>query len=452
MKLLTAGSRECEAFFARLRGRQGSMPAEVEQSARAILESVRTRGDAALFEQAERFDGVRLDPDSVRVAPEEIRDAYAALAPASLEALKTAASRIRAFHSRQLRASWFSEEEGAIVGQLCRPLERVGIYVPGGTATYPSTVIMCAIPAAIAGVPEIVMCTPVRRDGRVASAVLVAADLAGVSAIYKVGGVQAVAAMAYGTASIPKVDKIVGPGNVYVAAAKRLIFGQVGIDLIAGPTELLIIADEEARAAWAAADLLSQAEHDPLSSAVLLTPSQRVAEEVLDEVKRQVTTLPRRQIAEASLEAFGATVVVRDLNEAADLANQLGPEHLELMVKDPWALLPRVKHAGAIFMGGTSPEVLGDYVAGPNHVLPTSGTARFASCLSVDDFQRRTSLIAFSRETLEALTPAMVELARLEGLEAHARAATIRCEGRGPTCEVREEPTLHPTPRTPHVP
>ena len=426
MRLLTARSRECDAFLAHLRARQGTMPAEVEQSVRAILESVRTDGDAALFEQAERFDGVRLDPGSVRVVPEEIKEAYSALAPASLDALQMAASRIRAFHLRQLRPSWFSDEDGAIVGQLCRPLERVGIYVPGGTAAYPSTVIMCAIPAVIAGVTEVVMCTPVRRDGKVASAVLVAADLAGVGAIYKVGGVQAVAAMAYGTASIPKVDKIVGPGNVYVAAAKRLVFGQVGIDLIAGPTELLIIADEEARATWAAADLLSQAEHDPLSSAVLLTPSQKLAEGVLDEVKRQVAMLPRRQIAEASLEEFGATVVVRDLDEAAALCNQLAPEHLELLVKDPWGLLPLVKHAGAIFLGGTSPEVFGDYLAGPSHVLPTAGTARFASPLSVDDFQRRTSLIACSGEKLESLESAMVELARLEGFEAHARAAIIR--------------------------
>ncbi len=426
MRLLAAGSREWEVFFSRLKARQGTMPAEVEQSARAILERVRTGGDAALFEQAERFDGIRLDAGSVRVGPDEVREAYSMLAHASLDALKIAASRIKAFHLRQLRTSWFSEEDGAIVGQLCRPLERVGIYVPGGTAAYPSTVLMNAIPAVIAGVQEIVMCTPPRRDGGVAAAVLVAADMAGVSAIFKVGGVQAVAAMAYGTASIPKVDKIVGPGNVYVAAAKRLVFGQVGIDMIAGPTEVLIIADEEARPAWAAADLLSQAEHDPLSSAILLTPSRRLAEEILDEVKHQVAALPRRRIAEASLEQFGAAVVVKDLDEAAGLANQLAPEHLELLVKDPWGLLPRLRCAGAIFMGHTSPEVLGDYLAGPNHVLPTGGTARFASALSVDDFQRRTSLIAFSQKKLEELEPAMVELARLEGLEAHAKAAAIR--------------------------
>ena len=426
MKLLTAGSPECAAFFAHLKGRQGTMPAEVEQAARAILESVRTRGDAALFEQTERFDGVRLDAGSVRVVPAQVREASSALAPASLEALRTAASRIRAFHLRQLRASWFSEEDGAIVGQLTRPLERVGIYVPGGTAAYPSTVLMNAIPAAIAGVPEIVMCTPARRDGTVAPAVLAAADLAGVHAIFKVGGVQAVGAMAYGTASIPRVDKIVGPGNVYVAAAKRLVFGQVGIDMIAGPTEVLVIADEQARAAWAAADLLSQAEHDPLSSALLLTPSRKLAEEIADEVKRQVVLLPRRAIAEASLDGYGAAIIVKDLDEAVELANQMAPEHLELLVEDPWRLLPRLKHAGAIFMGGASPEVVGDYLAGPNHVLPTGGTARFASPLSVDDFQRRTSLIAFSQERLEALAPAMAELARLEGLEAHARAAEIR--------------------------
>jgi len=452
VKLLTVGSPEFTAFLAYLKARHGAMPVEVEQSARAILDSIRTRGDAALFEQTERFDGVRLDASSVRVTSEEVRTASSALAPASVEALKIAASRIRAFHLRQLRASWFLEEDGAILGQLCRPLERVGIYVPGGRAAYPSTVLMNAIPAVIAGVTEIVMCTPARRDGTVAPAVLAAADLAGVHAIFKVGGVQAVGAMAYGTASIPRVDKIVGPGNLYVAAAKRLVFGQVGIDMIAGPTEVLIIADEQARAAWAAADLLSQAEHDPLSSALLLTPSRKFAEEVWDEVTRQVALLPRRAIAEASLDRYGAAIVVKDLDEAIDLCNQLAPEHLELLVEDPWQLLPRIKHAGAIFMGGWSPEVVGDYLAGPNHVLPTGGTARFASPLSVDDFQRRTSLIAFSQEMLETLEPAMAELARLEGLEAHARAATIRCEGRGPKCEVREEPTPHPAPRTPDIP
>ncbi|MBI2884170.1 MAG: histidinol dehydrogenase [Candidatus Methylomirabilis oxyfera] len=426
MKLLQAGSQEWWLFLALLRSRQGTLPAEVEQTVRGILEGIRTGGDAALFEQTERLDGVRLDAASVQVKSGEVEAAYAALAPASLEAIKTAVSRIRAFHLRQLRPSWFSEEDGAILGMVTRPLDRVGIYVPGGTAAYPSTVLMNAIPAAIAGVAEVVMCTPPRRDGKVADAVLVAADLCGVHAIYKAGGVQAVAAMAYGTASIPKVDKIVGPGNVYVAAAKRLVFGQVGIDMIAGPTELLIIADEETSAAWVAADLLSQAEHDPLSSAMLLTPSQQLAAEVVDEVTRQVALLPRRQIAEASLKQFGAAVVVKGLDEAATLCNEIAPEHLELLVKDPWGLLPRIRHAGAIFMGGASPEVVGDYLAGPNHILPTGGTARFASPLSVADFQHQSSLIAFSRQKLETLEPTLVELARLEGLEAHARAASIR--------------------------
>jgi len=426
MKLLQAGSQECALFFSRLGSRQGTIPAEVEQTVRGILEGIRVGGDSTLFEQTERFDGVRLDAASVQVGPGEVEAAYTALAPASLEAIKTAASRIRAFHLRQLRPSWFSDEEGAILGMLIRPLDRVGIYVPGGTAAYPSTVLMNAIPAAIAGVPEIVMCTPPRRDGTLAAAVLVAADLCGVHAIYKAGGVQAVAAMAYGTASIPKVDKIVGPGNIYVATAKRLVFGQVGIDMIAGPTELLIIADEEARADWAAADLLSQAEHDPLSSAILLTPSQRLAEAVVDEVARQMALLPRRKTAEASLEQFGAAVVVKGLDEAATLCNEIAPEHLELLVKDPWGLLPKIRRAGAIFMGDASPETVGDYLAGPNHVLPTGGTARFASPLSIADFQRQSSLIAFSLQKLEALEPAVVELARLEGLEAHARAASIR--------------------------
>lgn len=426
MKVLQAGSQEWRLFFAKLRSRQGALPAEIEQTVGGILEEIRTGGDAALFEQTERFDGVRLDAASVQVRSGEVEAAYAALAPASLEAIKTAISRVRAFHLRQLRPSWFSEEDGAIVGMVTRPLDRVGIYVPGGTAAYPSTVLMNAVPAAIAGVGEVVMCTPPRRDGKVADAVLVAADLCGVHAIYKAGGAQAVAAMAYGTASIPKVDKIVGPGNIYVAAAKRLVFGQVGIDMIAGPTELLIIADEEVRAAWVAADLLSQAEHDPLSSAILFTPSPRLAAEVVDEVTRQVALLPRRQIAEASLEQFGAAVVVKGLDEAATLCNEVAPEHLELLVKDPWGLLPQIRRAGAIFMGDASPEVVGDYLAGPNHILPTGGTARFASPLSVADFQRQSSLIAFSRQKLEALEPALVELARLEGLEAHARAASIR--------------------------
>ncbi|CBE69295.1 MAG: histidinol dehydrogenase [Candidatus Methylomirabilis oxygeniifera] len=426
MKLLQAGSQEWRLFVAQLRSRQGALPAEVERTVRGILDAIRTGGDSALFEQTERFDGVRLDAASVQVKSGEVEAAYVALPPASLEAIKTAVSRVRAFHLRQLRPSWFSEEDGAIVGMVVRPLDRVGIYVPGGTAAYPSTVLMNAIPAAIAGVAEVVMCTPPRRDGKVADAVLVAADLCGVHTIYKAGGVQAVAAMAYGTASIPRVDKIVGPGNVYVAAAKRLVFGQVGIDMIAGPTELLIIADEEADAAWVAADLLSQAEHDPLSSAMLLTPSQRLAGEVVNEVTRQVALLPRRQIAEASLEQFGAAVVVKGLGEAATLCNEIAPEHLELLVKDPWGLLPQIRHAGAIFMGGASPEVVGDYLAGPNHILPTGGTARFASPLSVADFQRQSSLIAFSRQKLEALEPTLVELARLEGLEAHARAASIR--------------------------
>lgn len=426
MRVLELGSRECTDFLGRLQARRGTISVDVEESARAILESVRTRGDAALFEQTERFDGVRLTAASVRVTPEEVTEAASALAPFSREALEIAASRIRAFHLRQLRTSWFAEEEGAILGQLVRPLERVGIYVPGGTAAYPSTVLMNAIPAAIAGVPEIVMCTPPRRDGTIAPAVLAAADLAGVHAIFRVGGVQAIAAMAYGTGSIPRVDKIVGPGNAYVAAAKRLVFGQVGIDMIAGPTEILIIADGQAKASWAAADLLSQAEHDRLSSALLLTPSRKLAEEVSDEVKRQVALLPRRSIAESSIESYGSAIVVKGLDEAVDLSNQIAPEHLELLVEDPWRLLPGVKHAGAIFMGGASPEVAGDYLAGPNHVLPTGGTARFASPLSVDDFQRRSSLIALSQEKLAALEPAMVELARLEGLEGHARAAIIR--------------------------
>jgi histidinol dehydrogenase len=315
------------------------------------------------------------------------------------------------------------------MGQLVRPLRRVGLYVPGGSATYPSSVLMNAVPANVAGVAEIVMCTPIKTTGGVPPAVLAAARLAGVGEIYTIGGAQAIGAMAFGTDTIRPVDKIVGPGNAYVAAAKRLVFGAVGIDMVAGPSEIVVVADETAPPAWIAADLLAQAEHDPMASAICITPQPELAGAVQAEVARQLSALPRHAIAEQAVTRFGAAIVVEDLAAAIRLANAIAPEHLELMVADPWALVPEVRHAGAVFLGRHTPEVAGDYLAGPNHVLPTGGTARFSSPLSVEDFQTRSSLLSLTPEALHRWRAPVARLAELEGLDAHARAITVRTEG-----------------------
>jgi histidinol dehydrogenase len=363
----------------------------------------------------------------MRLTEDEWRAGAQALAPAEREALALAARRIEAFHQRQRRETWsFNEPDGSVLGQVVRPLHRVGIYVPGGRAAYPSTVLMAAVPARVAGVPEVILCTPCGADLRVHPAVLAAAELAGVSAIYRVGGAHAVAAMAFGTASVPRVDKIVGPGNLYVAAAKRLVFGAVGIDMIAGPTEVVVVADETARPDWVAADLLAQAEHDPMAAPVAIVTSHPLAEKVAAAVQAQAAVLPRRAIAEAALRSHGAVIVARGVGEALSVANAIAPEHLELMVADPWRWLPEVQNAGAAFLGGATPEVAGDYLAGPNHVLPTGGTARFASPLSVDDFVKRISFASLSANALRAMAPDLARLARLEGLEGHARSAEIR--------------------------
>lgn len=429
MRLLTAGTPEAAAFLARLRARgQGGAP-EVEAAVRAILDDVRRRGDAALLELTERYDGFRATPDTLAVSPAEIDAATASLDPSVARALQLAAERIEAFHRRQRRESWVTPEAGVgLLGQLVRPLQRVGLYVPGGSAAYPSSVLMNAIPARVAGVAEIVACTPAGRDGAVPPAVLAAARLAGITEVYRVGGAQAVAAMAYGTACIPPVDKIVGPGNVYVATAKRLVFGVVGIDMLAGPSEVLVLSDGSAPAAWVAADLLAQAEHDPMASAVCVTTLEAHGRAVQAEVARQLATLPRAGMARQALEDFGAVLLVPDLAAGLALAAGIAPEHLELMVADPWALLPRVRNAGAVFLGGHSPEAAGDYLAGPNHVLPTAGSARFGGPLSVDDFQQRSSLVALTPAALAAWREPIQRLARLEGLEAHARSVTIRSE------------------------
>jgi histidinol dehydrogenase len=397
------------------------------QTVRTILNEVRNGGDGALLAYTRRFDGA--DLTRLDVTEEEIAAAYREVTQEWLVSLRQAAERIRRYHERQRQTSWFHPEaDGTILGQLIRPLARVGIYVPGGRAAYPSSVLMNAIPAQVAGVEEIAMVTPPDRDGCIPATTLVAAKEAGVTEIWKVGGAQAVAALAYGTESIRPVDKIVGPGNIYVALAKQMVFGDVAIDMIAGPSEIVVVADETADPEWVAADLLSQAEHDPLASAVLITPSPTLAKHVAEALVQQCERLERREIAAQSLREQGAICVTSDMEEAIATANRLAPEHLELMVKQPWDWIGKIKNAGAIFLGPYSPEPIGDYFAGPNHVLPTNGTARFSSPLSVNDFVKKSSVIAYSREALFRDGQHVVRLAEGEGLGAHAASIRVRLE------------------------
>ena len=392
-----------------------------------ILRAVQERGDEALFSYARKFDGAELS--NLEVTPEEIAEGAAQVEPEFTDILREAAERIRAFHAKQKREGFLMTEwEGVILGQKITPLARVGIYVPGGTAAYPSTVFMNAIPAHIAGVGEIVMATPPGRDGKIRPAILAAAKLAGVTRIFKMGGAQAVAALAFGTQSVPKVDKIVGPGNAYVAEAKRQVFGRVNIDMIAGPSEVLVIADETSNPAWVAADLLSQAEHDKMASAVLVTDSQALAEAVAQKVEEQLRALEREEIARASIERNGKIIVARSLTEAVAVANRIAPEHLELSVDNPFDYLGQIEHAGSIFLGRYNPEPMGDYFAGPNHTLPTMGTARFYSPLSVDDFIKKSQFSYYTREALRQDYQKVSRFAMEEGLTAHARAVNIRFE------------------------
>ena len=401
----------------------------VDRAVADILEAVRRRGDEALLEFTRRFD--RWNPSSaaaLEVAPAEAAAALGRIGRPEREALETAAGRIRRYHEHQHLQGWRVEDpDGTVLGQQVTPLDRVGLYVPGGKAAYPSSVLMNAVAAKVAGVPELVMVVPT-PDGALNDYVLAAAHLAGVDRIFRLGGAQAVGALAFGTASVPAVDKIVGPGNAYVAAAKRRVFGRVGIDMVAGPSEILVIADGTARPDWVAMDLFSQAEHDEIAQAILVTPDAALADRVAASMKRLVATMPRRAIIEASIAGRGALVTVRDLDEACEIANRIAPEHLELAVADPEALLPRLRHAGAIFMGHHASESLGDYCAGPNHVLPTSRTARFSSPLGVYDFQKRSSLIRVSPAGARTLGAVARTLARAEGLEAHARSAELRGE------------------------
>jgi len=397
-----------------------------------IVAAVRREGDAALLRYTAQFDKVELKPGELRVTEAEIAAAYDKVEPDFLSALRQATANITAFHEKQKRSSWMDvQPDGTMLGMAIRPLKRVGLYVPGGKAAYPSSVLMNVLPAKVAGVPEIVMVTPPSTGGRagIDPYILVAAAEAGVTEMYRVGGAQAIAALAYGTESIPAVDKICGPGNIYVALAKRAVFGAVDIDSIAGPSEIVVLADDTADPRYVAADMLSQAEHDEMASAVLVTPSEKLAQAVAAELDRQVATLPRRDIAAKSLADYGAILTVADLAEGVAVVNKLAPEHLEVMVEDPLSLLGSIENAGAIFLGPYSSEPVGDYFAGPNHILPTNGTARFSSPLNVDDFLKKSSLIRYSREALLRDTPGIATLARHEGLEAHARAVEIRWEG-----------------------
>jgi len=424
--LCRAGTPSATRRLARLERRGETGGAAVEGRVRRIIAAVRRDGDRALVRFARAFDGVALKPSALRV-PAETLDTALDAQPASVRRdLQLAARRIRAFHVRQRERSWsFRDATGARLGQRIAPLGRVGVYVPGGRAVYPSTVLMTVIPARVAGVDEVIAVTPPGRDGD-SALVLAACRVAGVDAVFRVGGAQAIAALAWGTATIPRVDKVVGPGNVWVATAKRLCYGQVDIDAIAGPSEVVIVADRTADAALVAADMLAQAEHDPMAAAVCLTPDQRLAARVAVALEAQLATLPRRAIAARSLAAFGAIVVTPSLDAASELANRLAPEHLELAVRNPERVAARIRHAGAIFFGQGTPEAFGDYLAGPNHVLPTGGTARFASPLGVYDFVKRTSVIAAGPRTLATLGPAVARLAALEGLHAHGRAVERR--------------------------
>jgi histidinol dehydrogenase len=403
---------------------------EQQDVVKEIIAEIRTRGDEALREYTEKFDGVLLSTFSI--SEKEIEAAYQQVDQQFIAIVREAAENIRSFHEKQLRPSWMTtEENGTILGQKMTPLDSVGVYVPGGTAAYPSSVLMNVIPALVAGVKRIVMVSPPDREGNLPAAVLFAAKEAGVKEIYKVGGAQAIAALAYGTESIAAVDKITGPGNIYVALAKREVFGDVAIDMIAGPSEIAILADDTARADEVAADLLSQAEHDPMACSVLVTPSVVLAEAVVVEVEKQLELLPRKDIASRSIADYGAIYITADIDEAVETVNQLAPEHLEIITENAIDLLGKIRHAGAIFIGRYSSEPVGDYFAGPNHVLPTNGTARFSSPLNVDDFQKKSSVIIYSKKALNENGAKIAAFARMEGLEAHARAVEIRLKNDG---------------------
>lgn len=402
-----------------------------EQSVREILDTVRERRDQALFEYTEKFDGAQINADNILVTEDEIKEAYTKVDPELVEIIRRSLNNIRTYHEKQRQYSWFdSRPDGTILGQKVTPLARVGVYVPGGKAAYPSSVLMNIVPAKVAGVDEIIMTTPPGKDGKVTATTLVAANEAGADRIYKAGGAQAIAALAFGTESIPKVDKIVGPGNIYVALAKKSVYGHVSIDSVAGPSEILVLADETANPRYVAADLLSQAEHDELASAILVTTSETLAKEVSDWTDRFIQELSRGEIIQKSLDNYGHILVADTLDDAIDAANEIASEHMEIVTADPFEVMTKIRNAGAIFIGEYSSEPLGDYFAGPNHVLPTNGTAKFFSPLSVDDFIKKSSIISYSRDALEKIHTDIEKFAEAEHLTAHANSIKVRFDGK----------------------
>lgn len=412
-------------IFNKIQNRSKLENKEIAKRVEDIIENVRERKDKALFEYTYMYDGINLNSETVKVKDEEIKRAYEEVKEDFLKALDKAIKNITEFHEKQKERTWMDFKEGIVYGQVLRPLSSVGVYVPGGTASYPSSVLMNGIPAKVAGVERIVMVSPAGKKG-ISPYVLVAADKIGIKEIYKIGGAQAVAALAFGTESIPKVDKIVGPGNIYVAMAKRALYGYVDIDMVAGPSEILVIADESASPKYVAADLLSQAEHDVMASSILVTTSKELAEKVKKEIERQMEYLERKEIIAESLKNFGAIIVVDNLKEAIGIANEIAPEHLELVIENPFEILGEIKNAGAVFLGEFSPEPLGDYLAGPNHVLPTSGTARFFSPLSVRDFVKKMNVLYYSKEALSSVKDDVITLAEAEELTAHANSVKVR--------------------------
>lgn len=429
IRRINGAGKDLEDFFACLAERNRMESEEISQRVAEIVQTVKHRGDQAVLEYTRKFDGVETEQGSIRISEEEISQACRQVDEKLMGVIRRAKANIEAFHGKQKQNSWFSTgSDGILLGQLFRPLSIVGIYVPGGTAPLPSSVLMNAIPARVAGVERVVMATPPGRDGRVSPAILAAAKEAGVDEIYRMGGAQAIAAMAFGTETVPQVDKIVGPGNIYVAFAKRMVYGTCDIDMFAGPSEILVVADETANPTYAAADLLSQAEHDVRASAILVTTSRDLADKVETELQQQVACLSRKEYMEKSLESYGAIITTDSLPQCIEIANRLAPEHLELCVSDPFALLDGIRNAGAVFLGHYAPEPLGDYFAGPNHVLPTSGTARFFSPLSVHDFVKKSSVISYSAQALSKVQKDVVTFAEAEGLTAHANAVRVRFE------------------------
>ena len=429
MKVVTLDENSKQNLLDELLKRSPNHYGEFSERVNAIIEDVKKNKDAALFSYTERFDGAKLDASTIRVTKEEIEEAYHEVDPKLLEVIKKALVNIRSYHEKQRRYSWFdSKPDGTLLGQKIGPIASCGVYVPGGKAVYPSSVLMNVAPAKVAGVERIVMTTPPGKDGKVSPNTLVAACEAGVDEIYKVGGAQAIAALAFGTESVPKVDKIVGPGNIYVALAKKAVYGYVSIDSIAGPSEILVLADETANPRYVAADLLSQAEHDEMASAILVTTSKELADKVQVESEWFVQKLSRKAILEKSLENYGYILIAENLDEAIAAANEIASEHLEIVTKDPFQVMTKIRNAGAIFIGENSSEPLGDYFAGPNHILPTNGTAKFFSPLSVDDFMKKSSIVYYSREALEAVHEDIETFAKAERLTAHANSIAVRFE------------------------